>query len=173
MRLLRRRQQSEPVPVMTDAAATALGLDAGERVLAWAGLVAGAGYVGLTRTQLHVAINGSPALHIDWHRVEYATWADPLLTAVVAHDGQQLRLSMELAAVGYVPEVLRERVGASVAHDSYQYFEDGRRVRLVARRPIGSTDVVWSMRFDEAEPDEQLRAAAEQRLREVRADLGL
>ncbi len=169
----RRRQESERQSALTQDAAHALGIAKDEQILAWAPLSAGAGYVGLTRTHLHVAVSGSDVLHIEWHLVEYATWEDPVLIAVVQRDDQQLRVAMELAAAGFVPQVLRERVSATVAHDSYQYFADGRRVRLVARRSVITGDTAWSMRFDEAEPDEQLRVAAEQRLREVRADLGL
>lgn len=167
MRFLRR---SGDLPA---AAREALALGSDEQVLAWAELAAAAGFVALTRRQLHAAIGRAEPLHIDWDAVEHAAWDDPLMVVTFHSGDQRLRLSMELPAVGAVPQVLRERVSATVVYDGYRTLPDGQRVRFIARRGLDSPQPRWQTRYEVAEPDAALCEAAAAALTALRADIGL
>lgn len=138
---------------------------AGERVLAWARCADGPA----------VATRGALLLpgqdRLPWESVEHAAWSAPTLT-VTAVDGTVR--TADCSDPGALPEVVRERVTASVIGETHVELRRGRGVRLVARRtePGG---VRWSTTFDPGlDPsDPELAAAAQAALAATRSAWGV
>lgn len=137
---------------------------AGRDALAWAG--ADGGWLVATRDRLLLPDGDE----VTWDRVIRATWDTPVLELVLA----DRRVRMTLDEPGRVPDVVNERVRASVVAQHHVPLRGDAGVRLVARRtPDGS--VTWRVTFDTGlDPaDPRLREAADAALAELRAALGL
>ena len=80
-----------------------------------------------------------------------------------------------LDAPGNIPEVVNERVKASVLVQQHVALIGDKGVRLVARRKPGDTAIMWRVTFDAGVDanDPAVRAAADDALAELRASLGL
>jgi hypothetical protein len=136
-----------------------------QRVLAWAAV--DDGWVVTTRDRL--LLPGREP--VGWQDVVRAAWDDPVLEVQVPSG--IVRLVLE--APGNVPEVVNERVKASVLVQQHVALAGDKGVRLVARRKPGDTAIMWRVTFDPGvDPnDPALRAAADEALAELRASLGL
>lgn len=137
----------------------------GERVLAVAPLVDRRWLVGTTRALHVVDASGSGERH-GWDRVVAAVWSDTASMLQVTWADSSHRLEVELAGdAGFLPEVIRERVEASVVV-SRRVSAGGRRgVRVAVRRAAPgaelSTQVVADRGVDLADPELAARVAAE------------
>jgi hypothetical protein len=111
----------------------------------------------------------------DWHEVERASFADDVLTVRLAASppAGATRLRVPLADAGRLPEVVRDRVTASVLLDQHVPLRGKAGVRVVARRRPAGDVLAWGYVVDEgltltAEEQE----AAEAALAAVRAEYG-
>jgi hypothetical protein len=151
----------------------------GERLLAWAPLVAG-GWVAGTRDALYL-----PDSRVPWEQVQVADWDrdEGLLRVSEVGTWGESRPVHELG----IPEsaaqdadrllqLLRERVTASVLLTRHVPVTGRRGVRVVARRaPSGRSEVTWLYEYDEGvDPDDPVvRAAAETALAAAKGDVGM
>lgn len=147
----------------------------GERVLAWLPCV-GSSLVA-TETALVLPEGVEPG-RVDWDRVLRASWEATalLLTAQDPSGGRPAELRIPVPEDhGSLPEVVRERVKASIVVQHHVELHGEQCARLVARRTPGSTDLRWSVVFDPGlDPsDPELRARADEALAVLRGSLGV
>ena len=161
--------------VLPASVRAAMGMTRGEKVLAWAPLARSRGHVALTVTHVHAALTGEQPIAVAWDAVAHASWDDPLLVVVFDADGQQLRMSLDLAEPGDVPEVLRERVTSTVVFEGHRLLTAEVGARFIDRRAVGAGPVRWSVAFDDpaAAANPANRALADTALAALRADVGL
>ncbi|MCB0902680.1 MAG: hypothetical protein KDC17_00710 [Actinobacteria bacterium] len=136
-----------------------------QRVLAWAAV--DDGWVVTTHDRL--LLPGREPL--GWQDVVRAAWDAPVLEVKVP--GGLVRVVLD--APGNIPEVVNERVKASVLVQQHVALIGDKGVRLVARRKPGDTAIMWRVTFDAGVDanDPAVRAAADDALAELRASLGL
>lgn len=162
-RLLGRRSVPEAV--------TAVRLEPGERRSAW-GLTPGGEPVVVT--DLGLWLPGAPRL--DWHDVEKATWARPVLTvvrvALVAGTGE--RRTVQLEQEGNLPDAVRSAVTGSVGWSSHYRLRPRGGVRVVGRRRPGQDLLHWQLVYDVGtDPDDPLvRTQADELLLTARRTVG-
>ncbi len=152
----------------------ALQLERGERVLA-AGRLVDRRWVVATTQALHVTTEDGEQRH-GWDRVAAAVWSDTASMLQVTWVDERRQLLLELAGdAGFLPEVIRERVEASVVL-ARRFAVQGRRgVRVAVRRVApGSplhTQVVADHGVDLADPDVATRVELE--LADLREQTGM
>jgi len=137
-------------------------------VLAQARLVTGE-ELQATRLALLVPARG---LRIDWDRVNAATWEDPLLRVVTARETHVF----DVEDCGLLPEVIRERVRASILVSEHVDLRGDAGARFSARRvPFGDSEVRWTVAFDPGlDPaDPELRRLAHEALERLRQTYGV
>ena len=136
-----------------------------QRVLAWAAV--DDGWVVTTHDRL--LLPGREPL--GWQDVVRAAWDAPVLEVQVP--GGLVRVVLD--APGNIPEVVNERVKASVLVQQHVALIGDKGVRLVARRKPGDTAIMWRVTFDAGVDanDPAVRAAADDALAELRASPGL
>lgn len=163
-----------PAPVRA-----AMTLDRRERVLAAAPLVNRRWVVGTT-TALHVVDPEAGGASADeswgWDRVAAVVWSDTASMLQVSLADERRQLELELAGKsGYLPEVIRERVEASVVISRRIPVTGRRGVRVAIRRAAPgaalTTQVVADHGVDVDEPDLAARIAAE--LADLREQAGM
>jgi hypothetical protein len=159
----------------------ALGLERGERVLAAARLRNG-GWLVATTLALHVtgpegsAEGSAETSRHTWDRVAGAVWSDTAAMLQVTWVDGSRQLVVELAGEeGLLPEVVRERVEASVVL-SRRFDVQGRRgVRVAIRRAHHGaelqTQVVADRGVDLTDPAIAARVAVE--LADLREQVGM
>ncbi len=137
----------------------------GDKPLAWAP-VAG-DWVVATRDRLFLPLQEP----VRWDEVIRAAWDAPVLELQLAQGPYRLVIENP----GLIPDVVNERVKASVVVQHHVALRGDKGVRIVARRVPGGTDVTWRVTFDPGlDPqDPALRADAEAVLAEVRTTMGL
>jgi len=137
----------------------------GDKPLAWAP-VAG-DWVVATRDRLFLPLQEP----VRWDEVIRAAWDAPVLELQLAQGPYRLVIENP----GLIPDVVNERVKASVVVQHHVPLRGEKGVRIVARRVPGGTEVTWRVTFDAGlDPqDPALRADAEAALAEVRTTMGL
>jgi hypothetical protein len=144
-------------------------------VLAWA--VSGDSELAALDTALLLPAGSEPE-RIAWDLVLRASWTEGQLE-VSAQDrpGGQARTHRIAftGSPGALPDVVRDRVNASIVIQHHAPLEGERGARIVARRTPGSTELRWSVVFDPGlDPaDPGLRAAADAALAVLRGSLGV
>ncbi|HET7901254.1 MAG TPA: hypothetical protein VFL59_08705 [Candidatus Nanopelagicales bacterium] len=147
----------------------------GERVLAWLPAV-GSSLVATDRALVLPA--GVEPQRVPWDRVLHASW-DPGSLRLTAQDpagGRPTELRIPVPEDhGSLPEVVRERVKASIVVQHHVELHGEQGARLVARRTPGDTVLRWSVVFDPGlDPtDPALRARADEELARLRGSLGV
>jgi hypothetical protein len=127
-RLFRRRA------VMPPELVSALELGPGERVLAWSSLVGG-GAAAATIAGLRILTPRGKLISRTWVGVDHAVWdQDSAMLVVWWVDSRQTTPLEILDDVGRLPEVIRERVQASVVLTSSVVLPGGRMARVALRR---------------------------------------
>jgi hypothetical protein len=108
---------------------------------------------------------------LSWADVVRAAWDDPVLELQLPEGPDRLVIERP----GNIPQVVNERVKASVVVQHHVPLRGDKGVRLVARRTPGTTDVTWRVTFDAGlDPqDPDLRAEADAALQDLRTTLGL
>lgn len=169
LRRLRRDFGGGGLPAQARAS---LGLEAGERVLAHARTSDGA-YLVATDRALHLP----SGRRVGWEHVEHAHWQrGGVHVREVATLGEAPREhNVAVPEPENLPEVVRDRVTASIVINQYLRLEGQRGVRIVGRRGLGSDEIVWNLIFDAGldTRDPALRARAGELLTEVRRQTGL
>ncbi|MFN8212825.1 MAG: hypothetical protein U0R27_04185 [Candidatus Nanopelagicales bacterium] len=137
----------------------------GDKPLAWA--PAAGDWVVATRDRLFLPLQEP----VRWDEVIRAAWDAPVLELQLAQGPYRLVIENP----GLIPDVVNERVKASVVVQHHVALRGDKGVRIVARRVPGGTDVTWRVTFDPGlDPqDPALRADAEAALAEVRTTMGL
>lgn len=137
----------------------------GDKPLAWAA-VAG-DWVVASRDRLFLPLQEP----ISWDQVIRAAWDQPVLELQLAEGPYRLVIENP----GLIPDVVNERVKASVVVQHHVPLRDDKGVRIVARRKPGGVDVTWRVTFDPGlDPqDPELRAEAGAALAELRTTMGL
>ena len=161
----------------------------GERVLAWmpvgeSSLVATETALVLPAESPSSAPSGTPdalatdATRVPWDRVLRASW-EPEIVEVTAQSAGGGRPAVYRVRIdtdpGVLPEVVRERVTASIVVQHHAVLDGDRGARFIARRVPGTTDLRWSVVFDPGlDPtDPALRDAADEVLTTLRTSLGI
>jgi len=148
-----------------------------ERLLAWA--------------QGPVAADGSPTLvvatdralypfgnvdRLPWEHVLRAAWDDPIQEVVTVNGTggvDVVRLALEDA--GSIPQVIFERVMATIVMQRHIQLVGKNGASLVARRVRDSDEIRWEVIFDAGlDPsDPELRAQADEELAALRLSVGI
>ena len=142
----------------------------GEVVLA-SGTLVGGEPVLATPLALYVP---SRDLTLPWERVAAATWDDPELRVVTTGVRQTHALTLDDA--GLLPEVIRERVQASILVSEHVALTPRGGARFSARRsPTADAEVRWTVTFDDGmDPeDATLRQLADGELARMRQTYGV
>jgi hypothetical protein len=127
MRLIPRRR-----PELPDAAAQVLGIEHGERVLAWSELV-GNGYAAATGAGLRILTPFGALIRRPWVEVDHLAWDADSRTLAVWWVGVRQATGLELPEDSYLPEVAHERWRTSVVA-TREVALPGRRTAMVALR---------------------------------------
>ena len=153
-------------------ARSALGLQDRERVLAAARLTDGS-WAAATPTAL---LRGG--LRLDWVATAHAMWDHESSTLQVEEmrtgDGQGTTHFLALDVPGLLPEVVFERVTASIVASRHVPVQGRAGLRVVVRRAPGQDELVWQVvhdrGLDETDPRvAEVRAAA---ITDLRRELG-
>lgn len=148
----------------------------GDRVLAWC--PSGTSSLVATEHALLLPEVDGVATRIPWDLVLRAAWQEREVE-VTAQDAPGGRPVVHHIAVpedpGALPEVVRERVNASIVVQHHVELVGERGARIIARRDPGSTELRWSVVFDSGlDPrDPQLRSKADAALAALRSSLGV
>jgi len=113
---------------------------------------------------------------VGWDAIDKATFdADGLRIIGRDAQGDQLRLRVPIADPGSLPEVVRERVTASIVVSQHVALRDDLGVRVTARRRPGASAFAWGYRVDPGldETDPDVAQAALEAVEAVRRDAGL
>jgi hypothetical protein len=158
-------------------AAEALGLAGGTRVLAWSPLMGG-GVAAATVDGLHVLTPQGRALHREWALVRQASWEAASGTLAVTWISPRQLTPLELTAPGRFPDVVHERVRASLLLSQEVNVTGGGSVWVALRRSADGgvvTQVVPTagVRLDDGEIAEQVRRAQEALRDEVGSGFGI
>lgn len=137
-------------PRLPDDVVAQLHLEPGERVLAHAADPDGRPLVATDRALL---LQRQPPTYsrLPWHELLRASYADDVLTVflVSADDGRTGRLRIPIAEHGRLPEVVRERITATVVLDQHLPLRGRKGVHVVARRRAGGEDLDWAYVVDD------------------------
>src|SRR5512134_2748306 len=109
-RFRRRAGRREPLP---EAAREALDLPDGVRVLAWSALVGG-GWAVATAERLRAVLPTGRLVDRPWTDVDHVAWDDDSRMLAVWWVGSRQAMPLEVAEGSFLPEVVHERVRASV-----------------------------------------------------------
>ncbi|MEW1953014.1 hypothetical protein [Terrabacter sp. NPDC080008] len=167
----RRRRPALPAQVRS-----AVPLDSGEQVLAWAQDEGTGGHaVATTHHIVLVGADGILAWRRPWHEAEAATWQgeSSLLTLTWVDGGPPSR--WRLTEPSLLQQTLRERLQASVVLADEFRTAGRRKVRVVIRQDLASGGLVEQTiagrGADLGDPDIAREAA--QRLARLRSEVGL
>ena len=149
----------------------------GERLLAWAN-IAPEGTVLLASTHaMYIPAVGdiTEPIRVPWVQIDRATWEDPEVVVEALIDGVARRWRITLEAPGRVPEVVRERVMATIVFSEHVDLLEGAGARIVGRRGDADAPVEWTITFDPGlDPEDPgLREMAVQALSDLRESLGI
>jgi hypothetical protein len=169
MRLLQR--DAVPVDVRSEFVT---GFEPGERILAWArggpGTTSAPTAVVATDRGLWLELGGRPE-RLRWADIATASWRDGQLRLTRVGGAP---LVIDLEEPHHVPEVVRDRVTASIVLNTHRRLGDRGGVRVLARRNSPGEPLHWQAVFDPGVDahDPVLRARADAFLREVRESVG-
>ena len=158
--------------MLPDDARSTLPLQHRERVLAAAQLADGS-WAAATPTAL--LMHGR---RLEWLLTTYAAWDNDATTLRVdelaAADGTPHTHELVIDEPGQLPEVVHERVTASIVASRHVRLDGRAGVRVVARRVPGQQELVFQVvvdrGLDPAHP--QVRAAGEAAMADFRRELG-
>jgi hypothetical protein len=146
-----------------------LGLGAKERVLAW-GVLAGGGWAAALADRVVVLDPRGRLTGRPWTAVDHAAWDDESHTLAVWWVGSRTPTPLDIGDDTFLPEVVHERVRASVVLSREVEVPGGGRVLVALRKTPGgdlSTSVSPGRGVRVTDPDVAVRVrAAENALRD-------
>lgn len=124
-----------------------------------------------TDQALHVP-SGDGYERIGWERVEQAEWAESELNLRLL--GERGARTYPVDKPGPLPELVQERVTASIVVNERVVLDGQRGVRVLARKRPDTEELSWSLVFDRGlDPsDPHVRKAAEDALATIRDQTG-
>jgi hypothetical protein len=148
----------------------------GERVLGWC--TAGDSSLIATEKALLLPQSDGVAVRVPWDLVLRVTWEEAAVevTAQESPGGRPVVRRIPISQQpGALPEVVRERVNASIVVQHHVELVGERGARFIARREPDSTDLRWSVVFDGGldARDPDLRRKADAALAALRISLGV
>jgi hypothetical protein len=153
---------------MPDEAAKALGLTDSDRVLAWS-LLAGGGAAAATVDGLRIITHRGKLISREWLEVDHAAWDQDSAMLAVWWVGSRQTTPLEIVDdEGRLPEVVRERVQASVVLSTEVPLPGGRSGRVALRRGPDGRLVTQNILPPGVKPD---AAGVAQRLARAAAEL--
>jgi hypothetical protein len=162
--------------VLPHEVAELLGIGGKDRVLAWSPLV-GNGYAAATVTALHVLSARGRVVTRPWVEVDHVAWDQDSQTLAVWWVGTRATTALELPESSFLPEVVHERVRASVVTSlEVTAAADGRTLKghVALRKHPDGTLVVQSVPARPADATTpQLVAAMAAAADQLRRDAGL
>jgi hypothetical protein len=168
-------------PALPRESTERLGIDPGEKVLAWSEL-AGGGCVAATRTELAVLTRFGKLIRRQWVEVDHVAWDQDSRTLAVWWVGKAQATGLELPEGSFLPEVAHERWRSSVLLTREVPLPGGRAAWVALRRaPDGgiTTQVNLPPQVRRDDPQvQQIVRRAQAQLREeagvpAEGDLGL
>jgi len=163
-------------PALPHDVAELLGIGAKERVLAWSPLV-GNGYAVATVQGLHVLSARGRVIAKPWVEVDHVAWDQDSRTLAVWWVGSRTTTPLELPESSFLPEVVHERVRASVVTSlEVMAVSEGRTLKAhvaLRKHPDGTLTVqaLPALPADAARPE--LVAAMAGAADQLRRDAGL
>jgi hypothetical protein len=169
----------EPLP---DSITQSLDLIPGERVLAFGTDPLGR-YVIATTEGVHLQRRPPAYSRLDWSSIRHASFDSMALRLDVDQPNSEggvtaTALKVPLLDHGDLPQVVRDRIMASIALQQHVALRGRLGVTVAARRQPGSDELQWGVTYDQgldptdpADPD--LAADAADAMARVRADSGL
>jgi len=160
-------------PGLPAEAAAVLELEAGERVLAWAALPGG-GTAAATVEGLRVMTPRGRLVRRPWVDVDHAAWDQDSGTLAVWWVGSRQATPLEVGGGSFLPEVVHERVRASVVLTREVALPGGLSATVALRKAADgalSTQVVPGRGVDIADP--QVAALLARARAGLREDAGL
>jgi len=159
---------------LPDTVVQSLDLIPGERVLAFGTDPLGR-YVIATTHGLHLQRRPPAYSRLDWIGIRHASFDQTALRLDLTDSGGSTSLKVPLLDAGQLPEVVRERVTASIAVQQHVALRGKLGVTVAARRQPGSGDLVWGLTFDRGldASDAAVADEASAAMRRVRAESGL
>lgn len=155
-------------------------VEPGERILAWAPAAGGAAPVIASDRALYLPaegadLGGGEATRLPWEAIVHAVWEEPYLVVDATGGGVSRAWRIALAEPRRVPEVVRERVMASIVVSERIELTDDAGARVVGRREGMGDRITWTITFDPGlDPaDPALREAAQHGLEELRRTFGV
>ena len=145
-----------------------------ERVLAWAPYDGGH-LVATVDGLWDVPAPPAPASRLPWDEVDRAEWHDGHLSMQVTRPDDDPRvMGFEVLAPGRLPEVIKDRVNASIVVNDWHRLTTGGGVRVLGRRRHGDERLRWLLAFDRPTDatDPEKRAEAATHLRLARESVG-
>jgi hypothetical protein len=125
-------------PRLPEAARDELRLDASDRVLAWSPL-AGGGWAVATPAGLRALLPTGALLGRPWTEVHHAAWEAESRMLVVRWVGSRQVTPLEIEESSFLPEVVHERVRASVVLARDVPVPGGHQVRVALRKADDGT----------------------------------
>jgi hypothetical protein len=160
-------------PGLPAEAAAALELEPGQRVLAWAAL-SGGGTAAATVEGLRVMTPRGRLVRRPWVDVDHAAWDEESATLVVWWVGSRQTTPLEVGEGSFLPEVVHERVRASVVFTREVALPGGLSATVALRKAADgalSTQVVAGRGVDTDDP--QVAAVLARARAGLREDVGL
>jgi len=161
----------EPLP---DSVTQSLDLIPGERVLAFGTDPLGR-YVVATTVGLHLQRRPPAYSRLSWPDIRHASFDQTTLRMDVGQGEAATSLRVPLLDQGQLPEVVRDRVMASIAMQQHVALRGRLGVTVAARRQPGADALIWGVTFDQGlDPDDaDLAREADEVLQRVRVQSGL
>ncbi len=153
----------------------AVGLDRGERALAWTTDIAGRHIVATDR-DLILQRNPPGYERIGWESIDQASYANEVLslTLVPADGDPSARLRIPVGDDTKLAVVIRDRVTSSIVVNQHMVVEGNKGLRIVARRRFGDSTLRWGYVADSGMTvDQTFRAAADDLVEQVQRESGL
>jgi hypothetical protein len=130
--VLFRRRGARPAP-LPEAARDLLGLSGGDRVLAWSALVGG-GWAVATPEALRAVLPTGHLVNRPWTDVDHVAWDADSRMLAVWWVGSRQASPLEVEEGSFLPEVLHERVRASMVLSLDVDVPGGGTVRVALRQ---------------------------------------